>query len=129
MRYKFNMESMAREKVNTHFSFPIHINMGKYTETFLVGDNTGPNTPAAATGVAPGGPRSTAASSTVDSSSSQLEELNYELIGVTVHTGAAESGHYYCFVRDRSYPQSDVWYVIHPQSYIMPQYLTSSCFC
>ena len=50
-----------------------------------------------------------AASSSVDCS--QQEELNYELIGVTVHTGAAESGHYYCFIRDRSYPQSDVWLV------------------
>ena len=72
--------------------------MGKYTETFLVGDNSGQRG---------GGGSNSAASATVDSS--QLEELNYELIGVTVHTGAAESGHYYCFVRDRSYPQSDVW--------------------
>ncbi len=92
MRYKFNMESMAREKVNTHFVFPNHLNMGKYTESFLVGGQS-------------------SSTSCAGLDSSQQEELNYELIGVTVHTGAAESGHYYCFVRDRSYPQSDVWLV------------------
>ena len=25
----------------------------------------------------------------------------YELIGVTVHTGTADGGHYYAFIRDR----------------------------
>ena len=25
----------------------------------------------------------------------------YELIGVTVHTGTADGGHYYSFIRDR----------------------------
>ena len=75
--------------------------MGKYTETYLVGDSSRCNISAAS------GSAAAAASSSVDCS--QQEELNYELIGVTVHTGAAESGHYYCFIRDRSYPQSDVW--------------------
>ncbi len=26
---------------------------------------------------------------------------DYELIGVTVHTGTADGGHYYSFIRDR----------------------------
>ena len=26
---------------------------------------------------------------------------DYELIGVTVHTGTADGGHYYAFIRDR----------------------------
>ena len=26
----------------------------------------------------------------------------YELIGVTVHTGTADGGHYYAFIRDRT---------------------------
>ena len=29
------------------------------------------------------------------------ESYHYELIGVTVHTGTAEGGHYYSFIRDR----------------------------
>jgi len=29
------------------------------------------------------------------------ENYEYELIGVTVHTGTADGGHYYSFIRDR----------------------------
>ena len=36
-----------------------------------------------------------------DSGSEMEEETNYELIGVTVHTGTADGGHYYSFIRDR----------------------------
>jgi len=40
-----------------------------------------------------------------DSSSTEPSDAdsscNYELIGVTVHTGTADGGHYYSFIRDR----------------------------
>ena len=46
---------------------------------------------------------------------SDEEELyEYELIGVTVHTGTADGGHYYSFIRDRlnkSESGQDKWYV------------------
>ena len=38
----------------------------------------------------------------------------YELIGVTVHTGTADGGHYYSFIRDRLNKNElgqDRWYV------------------
>lgn len=38
MRYAFNMVTMMKEKVNTHFSFPLQLNMAPYTEEFLMGD-------------------------------------------------------------------------------------------
>lgn len=38
MRYAFNMVTMMKEKVNTHFSFPLQLNMAPYTEDFLMGD-------------------------------------------------------------------------------------------
>ena len=38
---------------------------------------------------------------TSDSGSEAEEETNYDLIGVTVHTGTADGGHYYSFIRDR----------------------------
>jgi len=30
--------TMMKEKVNTHFSFPLQLNMAPYTEDFLMGD-------------------------------------------------------------------------------------------
>ena len=43
------------------------------------------------------------------------EGYNYELIGVTVHTGTADGGHYYSFIRDRLDKNElgqDRWYVL-----------------
>jgi len=37
MRYTFNVVTMMKEKVNTHFSFPLRLNMTTYTEDFLMG--------------------------------------------------------------------------------------------
>lgn len=37
MRYTFNMVTMMKEKVNTHFSFPLRLDMTPYTEDFLMG--------------------------------------------------------------------------------------------
>ena len=37
----------------------------------------------------------------VDSDNDGDETCEYELIGVTVHTGTADGGHYYSFIRDR----------------------------
>lgn len=36
-----------------------------------------------------------------DSEGDDLEPQEFELIGVTVHTGTAEGGHYYSFIRDK----------------------------
>ena len=36
MRYTFNMVTMMKEKVNTHFSFPMKLNMAAYTEDHLL---------------------------------------------------------------------------------------------
>lgn len=37
MRYTFNMVTMMKEKVNTHFSFPLRLDMTPYTEDLLMG--------------------------------------------------------------------------------------------
>ena len=36
MRYTFNMITMMKEKVNTHFSFPLHLDMAGYVEKTLM---------------------------------------------------------------------------------------------
>jgi len=37
MRYTFNMLTMMKEKVNTHFSFPLELDMSDYMEKNLIG--------------------------------------------------------------------------------------------
>lgn len=38
------------------------------------------------------------------------EYYEYALSGIVVHTGTADSGHYYSFIKDREHPESGKWY-------------------
>lgn len=98
MRYTFNMITMLKEKVNTHFSFPLQLNMSGYMEK-----NLKPSLPD--TDSQNGSPANDEPNE--NESETNLKEENeedylYELIGVTVHTGTAEGGHYYSFIRERN---------------------------
>ncbi|CAB4065741.1 USP34 [Lepeophtheirus salmonis] len=85
MRYTFNMITMLKEKVNTHFSFPFCLDMSPYMEKNLI----------------PG------KSEKEDQDNESTKGYEYEIIGVTVHTGTADGGHYYAFIRSS---QKDKWY-------------------
>ena len=102
---------MLKEKVNTHFSFPLTLNMSGYMEKNLipsvsvpnnVDDNQSDMSPSSDS------PPTSVASEQSESSTAQTEADEeesswlYELIGVTVHTGTAEGGHYYSFIRERN---------------------------
>ncbi|XP_022096710.1 ubiquitin carboxyl-terminal hydrolase 34-like [Acanthaster planci] len=90
MRYTFNMVTMMKEKVNTHFSFPLKLNMAGYTEDALMSSD-----------------RNRQDNLTEDAS------YMYDLIGVTVHTGTADGGHYYSFIKDRMQSCDDQWYMFN----------------
>ncbi|UNI21501.1 Ubiquitinyl hydrolase 1 [Purpureocillium takamizusanense] len=79
-RFDFNLRTLQRSKINDRFSFPRKIDLRPYTMEHLS------NPDAAA------------------------EEDIFELVGVLVHTGTAESGHYYSYVRERPCtPGVDSW--------------------
>lgn len=79
-RFDFNLRTLQRSKINDHFSFPRKINLRPYTIEHL-------SDPDAA-----------------------AEEDIFELVGVLVHTGTAESGHYYSYIRERPCPLGvDSW--------------------
>lgn len=54
----------------------------------------------------------------------------YNLIGVVVHTGTAEGGHYYSFIRNRSNPQQDQWFLFNDAEVkpFDPSQIASECF-
>ncbi|MBE3048513.1 DUF3517 domain-containing protein, partial [Candidatus Bathyarchaeota archaeon] len=70
-RFDFNLRTMQRSKINDYFSFPTKIDMTPYTIEHL----TNPDEP--------------------------VSEDIFELVGVLVHSGTAESGHYYSYIRER----------------------------
>ncbi|XP_058880439.1 ubiquitin carboxyl-terminal hydrolase 34 isoform X4 [Acipenser ruthenus] len=98
MRYTFNMVTMMKEKVNTHFSFPLRLDMTSYTEDFLMGKCDRKD-----------GFRD-------EGEAKPAESYEYDLIGVTVHTGTADGGHYYSFIRDIVNPhayKNNKWYLFN----------------
>lgn len=70
-RFEYDYEKLRRFKINDRFDFPLNLSLAPYTAQALD------------TGIV------------ADAGS----ELQYELVGVVVHTGTADSGHYYSFVR------------------------------
>lgn len=38
------------------------------------------------------------------------EYYEYSLSGIVVHSGTADSGHYYSFIKDRDHPEANKWY-------------------
>lgn len=70
-RFDFNLRTMQRSKINDYFQFPHMINMRPYTVEHLMEPEK------------------------------ELPEDVFELVGILVHAGTAESGHYYSFIRER----------------------------
>eukprot|EP00794_Sanderia_malayensis_P020521 gene20521-22540_t len=103
MRYTFNMVTMMKEKVNTHFSFPMRLNMAPYTEEYLMQNK--------------------------DQDPDDDPRYWYNLAGVVVHTGTADGGHYYSFIRDR-HSKSGNWYLFNDAEVkpFDPSQIAAECF-
>lgn len=59
------------------------------------------------------------------------ENYEYELIGVTVHTGTADGGHYYSFIRDNTgNNKRDKWFLFNDAEVkpFDPNQIPAECF-
>ncbi|BDD63108.1 hypothetical protein MAP00_008050 [Monascus purpureus] len=70
-RFDFDMLTMLRSKINDEFQFPEHIDMSPYKVESL------------------------------SEPSADVPQDIFQLVGVLVHSGTAESGHYYSYIRKR----------------------------
>src|SRR5947207_5877603 len=75
-RFEYSIKQGTRIKVNDYFPFPKEIDLFPYTVQAIENQESG------------------------QSKATQTTQLIYELVGVLVHTGTAESGHYYSYIRD-----------------------------
>lgn len=79
-RFDFDLITMTRNKINDHFEFPETLDVGPYK----IGASMNPDV--------------------------QQPADTFRLVGVLIHAGTAEQGHYYSHVRDQSTPDSRRWY-------------------
>ncbi|XP_066257421.1 ubiquitin carboxyl-terminal hydrolase puf [Euwallacea similis] len=109
MRYTFNMLTMLKEKVNTHFSFPLRLNMAGYVEKTLMPQHYQEDKL---------------------KEDPENEQYEYDLIGVTVHTGTADGGHYYSFIKDRTMGSRDKWFLFNDAEVkpFDPNQIAAECF-
>lgn len=96
---------MHRSKINDRFEFPTKLDMNPYTIDHLSSRESG--------------------------SDIASEPDEFELVGVLVHTGTAESGHYYSYIRDRLTPaEYPSWYEFNDSevSTFDPSTIPDNCF-
>ncbi|KAI5922223.1 ubiquitin carboxyl-terminal hydrolase [Camillea tinctor] len=100
-RFDFNLRTLTRSKINDFFRFPTEINMQPYTIEHL------------------------------SDPSRNTEPDIFELVGVLVHSGTAESGHYYSFIRERPSTHSTPSWVEFNDEIVTawdPSQMDSACF-
>lgn len=100
-RFEFNLRTLQRSKINDHFQFGKTLNMKPYKVEHLM------------------------------ESPEETPDDIFELVGVLVHSGTAESGHYYSFIRERpSNGEKDSWVEFNDDcvSPWDPNQMENSCF-
>ena len=126
-RFEFDFDAMKTQKINDRFSFPLNLNMHPYTKKHGLTQQLKPQQPhdsgsqtdadvsaavAAAASAADASPSSTTAASTPPEpvvAPPPLSDFDYRLSGILVHSGVAEAGHYYSYVRSGSGSDDDSW--------------------
>ncbi|KAK9484996.1 hypothetical protein V1527DRAFT_504697 [Lipomyces starkeyi] len=74
-RFDFDLQTMQRSKINEHFEFPMEIDIEPFTFSHFLQD---PDVPG-----------------------SESESDKFRLVGILVHSGTAESGHYYSYILNK----------------------------
>jgi hypothetical protein len=139
-RMVFDFDTFLNKKVNTRFEFPMELDLYAFTREGVLEEE---QLAAATTGGSPflsailktdGAAAGAAASSTEERKRYEdgrlvapNDDYVYDLAGVVVHTGTAQSGHYYSFIRDRA---TGSWFEFNDSSVtpFNPEDIPDKCF-
>lgn len=114
MRFSLDFQTMQTTKMNDRIEFPVDLDMTAYTEEAL-------NAQLNAESNAPKAP-----------SQHPNEYYHYKLRGMIVHTGTANSGHYYSFIQERQQHggEEGQWFKFNDRNVAPwdPEQLADVCF-
>ncbi|CAF4573224.1 unnamed protein product [Rotaria sp. Silwood1] len=143
-RFGFDWENNRALKFDDYFKFPFILNMEPYTlegvnkrESFiehddLVTNTNGCNSSSTTIGNNKSISRTT---SSLSNPSNTMPTINYELVGIVIHSGQANAGHYYSFIKDtrcRYSNNTNQWYRFNDTTVeeiqLTEQMLEEECF-
>jgi ubiquitin carboxyl-terminal hydrolase 9/24 len=126
-RFEFDYDKMIRVKVNEYFEFPLEINMEPYTSEGLSKRERIQKAKEEK-----GEEEAQAIVEEIEKEPSKYpkEYYEYQLSGIVVHSGTADSGHYYSFIKDRENPESGKWYEMNDAMVrdFDPKEIPAECF-
>ena len=97
-RFEFDYDTMVKRKVFDHCAVPERLDVAPYTDADATGAAAAP---ASADADAPAPATAAAAAGDGAPPSSAPPSTRYALVGVTIHIGDADYGHYYSYIRER----------------------------
>ena len=101
-RFEFDLNTMQQVKLDDFFEFPRDLSLWDYT---LYGRKDRDTPVQTAGGEVHTSAEEEASAAAVDytvPTSVKQDDFEYTLVGVVVHTGTAQGGHYYSYIRERS---------------------------
>lgn len=101
-RFEFDLNTMQQVKLDDFFEFPRDLSLWDYT---LYGRKDRDTPVSEAGGEVHTAPGSEVGEDAVDytvPTSVKQDDFEYTLVGVVVHTGTAQGGHYYSYIRERA---------------------------
>jgi hypothetical protein len=90
-RFEFDYDTLLNVKLNDRCEFPASLNIYPYTKEYNMHYEDDYDTSS-------------------NSQSHLVDRYRYDLVGIVIHQGTSDSGHYYSFVKNRSGDSSDAWY-------------------
>ncbi|CAF0953347.1 unnamed protein product [Adineta ricciae] len=140
-RFGFDWENNRALKFDDYFKFPLVLNMEPYTldgvnkrESFVEHEDTTNNENLINSSVL-NTDENKSLPRTTGNLSNGMPTINYELIGIVIHSGQANAGHYYSFIKDvrrRHSNNTNQWYRFNDTSVeeiqLTEQMLEEECF-
>merc|ERR1712176_653749 len=94
-RFEWNFDTGDRQKLNTRFEFDSVLNIKKYLNRNFDEEEKGSNDDE---------------ESNDDENKEEDDQYIYDLVGIVIHQGSANRGHYYAYIKDRNTFIKDQWY-------------------
>ena len=96
-RFEFDMDRMVRVKLNDFYEFKEEIDIAEYTNEYL---NAKEKAQKAQKNEADSESKADSKEELLKSLKQPRAYYQYELVGVVVHSGTADSGHYYSYIKE-----------------------------